>query len=251
MGSSSAFTVGLLHALYGLKGHIPSKRQLAKESIHIEQKCLKETVGSQDQVLASHGGFNHITFLSNDDFSIRPMTLTAGRIQELNSHLMLFYTGIKRTASDVAKSYVNDIEGRRRQLRIMRDLVDEGVAILNSDQDMTAFGKLLHEAWQAKRSLSAKVSNSHVDEIYDQAISAGAVGGKLTGAGGGGFLLLFVPPDRQGQVKDKLNRLLYVPVKFEYSGSQIIFFDPEEDYSAEDKARVSQPTQVFRELCDS
>jgi D-glycero-alpha-D-manno-heptose-7-phosphate kinase len=186
MGTSSSFTVGLLHALYALKGFMPSKHQLAEESIHIEQEVLKETVGSQDQVSASYGGFNHISFLPNGTFSVRPITLTQERLKELNSHLMLFYTGIKRTSADIAESYVNDMEARRRQLRIMKDLIEESISILNNGDDLRGFGELLHEAWQAKRSLSAAVSNSFVDEIYASAVSAGAVGGKLTGAGGGG-----------------------------------------------------------------
>ena len=248
MGSSSSFTVGLLHALYALRGHMPSKHQLAKESIHIEQECLKETVGSQDQVSAAYGGLNHITFLQNGEFSIRPVTVTPERVNELNDHLMLFYTGIKRTASNIAESYVNDIEDRRRQLRIMKDLVEESLAILNSGQDITAFGELLHEAWQVKRSLSTKVSNCHVDEIYDQAISAGAIGGKLTGAGGGGFMVLFVPPSKQKQVREKFKKLIHVPFNCEFAGSQIIFFDPEEDYAAEEQARANQSIQAFEEL---
>lgn len=248
MGSSSAFTVGLLHALYALKGHMPSKQQLAMESIYIEQELLKETVGSQDQVLAAYGGFNHITFLPNGEISVRPITIAAERMQELNSHLMLFYTGIKRTALTVAESYVNDVEARRRQLRILKDLVDESLSILNSSQAITSFGELLDEAWQAKRSLSSLVSNSYVDETYGQAKSAGAIGGKLTGAGGGGFMLLFVPPSRQRAVRERLNKLIYAPFKFESSGSQVIFYDPEEDYSAEDRARSTQRLQPFREL---
>jgi D-glycero-alpha-D-manno-heptose-7-phosphate kinase len=218
------------------------------EGMHIEQEVLKETVGSQDQVLAAYGGFNHITFLPNGEVSVRPMTLTRERIGELNSHLMLFYTGIKRIASNVAESYVNGIEERRRQLRILKDLVEEAISILTSGQDIIAFGQLLHEAWEAKRSLSEKVSNSQVDELYAIARSAGAIGGKLTGAGGGGFLLLFVPPDRQGEVRSRLNKLIHVPFKFEFSGSQIIFHDPEQDYSAEVSARANQPIRAFQEL---
>jgi D-glycero-alpha-D-manno-heptose-7-phosphate kinase len=248
MGSSSAFTVGLLHAMYALKGQMVSKHQLAMESIHLEQDILKETVGSQDQALAAYGGLNHITFLPNGEISVRPMTLTLERLWELNAHLMLFYTGIKRTASNIAESYVNGIEDRKRQLRIMKDLVEESFSILSSDADISAFGELLHEAWQAKRSLSASVSNTHVDDMYEQALSAGAIGGKLVGAGGGGFLLLFVPPDRQQEVREKLNQLIYVPFKFEFSGSQIIFCDREEDYSAEEKARANQTIQPFQEL---
>ena len=248
MGSSSAFTVGLLHALYALKGHMPNKHQLAMESIHIEQEVLKETVGSQDQVLAAYGGFNHITFLKNGEISVRPITIVPERMRDLNAHLMLFYTGLKRTASTIADSYVNDLDGRKRQLRIMEDLVHEGVAILNSSQDLTGFGELLHEAWQAKRSLSSDVSNAYVDDIYQQAVAAGAIGGKLIGAGGGGFMLLFVPPDRHHMVRERLNTLLHVPFKFEFSGSQVIFFDPEADYSAEEKVRATQTIQAFQEV---
>jgi D-glycero-alpha-D-manno-heptose-7-phosphate kinase len=248
MGTSSSFTVGLLHALYALKGYMPSKQQLASESIHLEQEVLKETVGSQDQVSAAFGGFNHITFLPNDTFTVRPITLSPDRIKELNSHLMLFYTGIIRTASNIAGSYVNDMEGRKRQLRIMKDLIEESIAILNNGDDIIGFGELLHEAWQAKRSLSAQVSNSFVDEIYDVAISAGAVGGKLTGAGGGGFILLFVRPSKQKEVREKLSKLIHVPFKIDFSGSQIIFFDNEEDYSAEEKDRASRSIQSFQEL---
>src|SRR5688572_13527496 len=171
MGSSSAFTVGLLHALHALTGRMASKQQLALESVHLEQEILKETVGSQDQVLAAHGGLNHVSFLENGEISVRPVTIASERMRELNSHLMLFYTGIKRTASNIAETYVNDIGSRRRQLRIMKDLVDESLAVLNNGQDLTPFGELLHEAWQAKRSLSPSVSNPDVDDLYQSAIS--------------------------------------------------------------------------------
>src|SRR5260221_1936010 len=226
MGSSSAFTVGLLHAAYALQGQMPSKRQLALESIHVEQNLLKETVGSQDQVMAAYGGLRHVQFLSNGEISVRPLTLPAQRLTELNDHLMLFYTGIIRTASDVAKSYVDDIHSKRRQLRIMKDLVEESMSILNSGKDLLHFGQLLHEAWLAKRSLSAQVSNPQVDELYSRAQASGAIGGKLNGARGGGFLLLFVPPDRQSSVKESLQTLIHVPFRFEPSGSQIIFYEP-------------------------
>ena len=159
MGTSSAFTVGLLQALHALQGQMASKQQLAAESIHLEQDILKETVGSQDQVQAAHGGFNHITFQPNGEITVQPMTLPRQRLEELNDNLMLFYTGIKRTASDVAKSYVADIDTKKRQLRIMHDLVNECVTLLNSGHDLTGFGHLLHEAWQAKRSLSHQVTN--------------------------------------------------------------------------------------------
>lgn len=248
MGSSSAFTVGLLHALYALEGHIIDKQRLAKESLYIEQQVLKETVGSQDQVSAAYGGLNHITFLQDGKIDVKPLTLTKIRIQELNSHLMLFYTGIKRTAEQVARSYINGIETRKQHLSKIKDFVDEGLSVLNSNQDITLFGELLHKAWQVKRSLSAEVSNHYVDDLYSQATAAGAIGGKLMGAGGGGFLLLFVTPERQEKVRAKLEKLIYVPFKFEFSGSQIIFFDPQEDYSSLDRERARNSIDPFREL---
>ena len=247
MGSSSAFTVGLLNALLALQGKISSKKQLAQESIHVEQEILKETVGSQDQVLAAYGGLNHVTFLANDEFYVRPITLTQERLTELNSHLMLFYSGIQRTASDVAQSYVNDLDAKKRQLRILKDLVEESISILNSAQDLTAFGELLHEAWQAKRSLSNSVSNPEIDDLYELARNCGAIGGKITGAGGGGFFLFFVPPEKQTKLREKLNKLIYVPFKFEFAGSQIIFSEHEEDYSALEKYRINQQVEAFRE----
>ena len=186
MGSSSAFTVGLLHALHALRGEMPTKGQLAKEGIYLEQDLLRETVGSQDQVMAAYGGFRHVKFPPDGEIEINPVILPAGRLAELKSHLMLVYTGISRTAAEVAKSYVIGIESHRRQLRIMKELVDEALDVLASGMDICAFGDLLHEAWQAKRSLSPAVSNSDVDALYEEARAAGALGGKLTGAGGGG-----------------------------------------------------------------
>jgi D-glycero-alpha-D-manno-heptose-7-phosphate kinase len=248
MGTSSSFTVGLLHALCALKGRMPSKAQLARESIVIEQEILKETVGSQDQVLAAHGGFNHILFHPSGEITVKPVTVTAGRLNELNRHLMLLYTGIGRTASNVAESYVNGLKDRERKLRVMGDLTNEGVSVLCGKGKISLFGELLHNAWQVKRDLSSKVSNSDIEDIYREAMSAGAMGGKLLGAGGGGFMLFFVPPAKQTIVKRRLHKLIYVPFTFESSGSQIIFFDPEQDYSREEKARIFQSDLVFREL---
>lgn len=230
LGSSSAFTVGLLHALYALKGKIINKKQLAKESIYLEQKILKETVGSQDQVLASYGGFNLITFHKNGEIILKPMTISSKRVEELQSHLMLFYTDIARTASNVAKTFVPNIEQKEKQLFAMNEMVDQAINILNSKQDISDFGKLLHETWSLKRSLSSSVSNSFIDNIYLNALEAGAIGGKILGAGGGGFLLLFIPPSKQAKVRKKFNKLVHVPFKFENQGSQIIFYDQQEDY---------------------
>jgi D-glycero-alpha-D-manno-heptose-7-phosphate kinase len=246
MGSSSAFTVGLLHALHALSGKMPTRMQLAAESIHIEQEVLRETVGSQDQVLTAHGGLKHVKFLPAGDIVVAPVILPPGRLAELQSHLMLFYTGIVRTASDVAKSYAEGLEARRRQLRLMQEMVKEGLEILTSGGDVLAFGHLLDEAWQAKRSLSSKVSNPEVDSLYARARAAGAVGGKLTGAGGGGFLLLFVPPEKHQATREALSDLIHVPFKFEPQGSQIIFYEPGIDYQAAEAARQSQPPITFK-----
>lgn len=248
MGSSSAFTVGLLNALYGLKGRMITKYDLAMESIHLEQEILKETVGSQDQVCAAYGGLNRIDFHPNGEIAVTPVTISRTRLTELNSHLMLFYTGIKRTSSEVQTKFVEAIDNKKRQLRIMKDLVDESISLLNSDSSITDIGELLAEAWDAKRTLSHGVTNQDVDTIHARAIEAGALGGKLTGAGGGGFLLLFVPPARQQQMKEALNHFIHVPFSFEFSGSQIIFADTDADYSAAEIARVFQPIQEFREL---
>ena len=248
MGSSSSFTVGLLHALHALQGRAVGKKQLAEESIHLEQEVLKETVGSQDQVCAAYGGVNRINFLPNGGFSVQPMTLPQERLEALNSHLMLFYTGIKRTASDVASSYVAAMGDRAALLNQMRDYVEQSCAILGGNQDLTAFGELLHQAWLAKRGLSEKVSNARVDALYDEARKAGTIGGKLLGAGGGGFILLFVPPEKQAKVRKQLKRLIEVPFEFEFSGSQIIFFDLEEDFAKHDKARNRRHIEAFSEL---
>lgn len=250
MGSSSSFTVGILNALYALKGCIPSKHQLAMDAIHVEQEVLKETVGSQDQVSAAYGGFNHIMFLRNGEISVRPMTLSLNRIEELNSHLMMFYTGIKRTSSDIAQSYVNNLKIKERQLRLMKDLVEDSIYILSHERDIKGIGELMHEAWHAKKSLSPEVSNSYVDEIYEAALSVGALGGKLTGAGGGGFMIFFVPPGKRKKLREKLNNLIHVPFKFEFGGSQIIFFDTEEDYSSQEKERDMLDICEFKEIKD-
>ncbi|MEI7924420.1 MAG: kinase [Planctomycetota bacterium] len=250
MGSSSAFTVGLLHALHSLQGRMVSKHQLAMEAIHIEQTVLSETVGSQDQVMAAYGGLDHVRFLQSGDVVVRPLIMNRSRINLLNDHLMLFYTGIKRTASEVASSYVDDIGSRRRQLRILSDLVDEGVETLCGTNDLSRFGELLNEAWQAKRSFSPMVSSSYIDQLYAKAISAGAQGGKLLGAGGGGFMLFFVPPEYQANVAQQLAGLIQVSFRFEFSGSQIAYYNPGLDYSNEDRIRQNATIDEFRELTD-
>ena len=247
MGSSSAFTVGFLHAMYGLLGRLTSQRQLATEAIHVEQDLIGETVGAQDQIFASFGGFNFIEFKRDGSFRIEPLTLAKDRLDELNGSLMLFYTGLRRTASEVAASYVTDIGVRTKQLTRMRQMVDEGMKILSGNDSLDAFGDLLDEAWQVKRSLSGVVSNTQVDDVYAEARRAGARGGKLLGAGGGGFLLFYVPAACRQQVKERLRGLIWVPFQFDTGGSQIIFYSPDQDYAALDQARAEIPGHLFRE----
>lgn len=247
IGSSSSFCVGLLHALYALLGRMPTKQQLAAEAIRIEQEILRETVGSQDQVTAAHGGFNHVVFAPSGEIRVHPVTVSPDRIADLESHLLLFFTGIKRSSSDVALSYAEDLEARKRHLRVAKDLVDEALAVLLAPGDLTGFGELLHEAWIAKRELSDQVSTVEIDEIYQLALGAGAVGGKLLGAGGGGFLLLFAPPEHHERLRQKLGRLIHVPFHFEFGGSQIIFYDPETEYVAGERSWAERPPEAFRE----
>jgi D-glycero-alpha-D-manno-heptose-7-phosphate kinase len=251
MGSSSAFTVGLLHALHALQGRMAGKQQLMEEAIHVEQHLLRETVGSQDQASAAHGGFNKITFATSGHIQVHPIVLPRGRVEELDAHLMLFYTGIVRTASTVATAYVQGLPQQRRQLRILRDLVDDAIDLLAGQQPIERFGELLDEAWTAKRSLGGGISNGEVDALYARATAAGAIGGKITGAGGGGFLLLFVPPSAQADVLAALPELVHVPFRFESSGSQILFYGREEDFAAVEAARAGRPIAPFRERDDA
>jgi D-glycero-alpha-D-manno-heptose-7-phosphate kinase len=248
IGSSSSFTVGLLHALHALMGSMPSKEQLARESLHIEQDLLRETVGSQDQILAAYGGLCQIDFLTDGGFLVRPLTIGRERLRALNEHLMLFYTGVKRTASEIAQTYESWSDVCLRQLHRMREFVDAGLSILKGRSDLAEFGRLLDEAWQVKRTLSSLVSNPFVDSLYQTARAAGALGGKLTGAGGGGFLLLFAPPERQAQVKASLNHLIHIPFRFDTSGSQVLFCEPAEDFAEAEEARARQVILPFQEL---
>ena len=227
LGSSSSFTVGLLHALYGLKGMMPTKMCLVRDAIHVEQERLKENVGSQDQVMAAFGGFNRVDFQCSGEIQVSPILIDRKRLQVLQDHLMLVYTGLSRTASDIAGEQIKATRSKGQELRAMYQMVGEAIRILQGPQDLEAFGRLMNESWKLKRSLTDKVSTPRVDEIYETALRHGAIGGKLLGAGGGGFLLLFVPPERQGDVRQGLDGLLQVPVEFESDGSRIIFYDVE------------------------
>ncbi len=225
LGTSSSFTIGLINVLYALEGKMVTKRQLAKDAIHIEQDRIKENVGSQDQIIASFGGFNKIIFDGDQEFQVQPVTLKKEKYQMLQDHMLLFFTGFSRTASEIAGEQIKKTPEKKQELKRMAEMVDESVDILNdNDVDLTDFGKLLHEGWMIKRSLTKKISTREIDEIYKNAMRAGAIGGKLLGAGGGGFILLFVKPEDQNKVKEKLKNLLYVPFRFENLGSQIIYY---------------------------
>lgn len=226
MGSSSTFTVGLLHALYALKGIMPTKRQLALDAIHLEQEVMKENVGSQDQALAAFGGFNLIEFGGKDHIQVRPVTIDRERLELFQDHLMLFFTGFSRTASEIAAEQIKKATQKKKELKMMLEMVDDALKILNSNSSLLEFGKLLHESWQIKRTLSRKISNPFIDDLYSAARRSGALGGKLLGAGGGGFMLIFAKPEVQPRIKEKLKKLLYVPFRLENLGSQIIFYSP-------------------------
>ena len=248
MGSSSSFTVGLLNALVALKGQMLGPKKLASESINIEQKIMGETVGSQDQILASYGGLRHVRFEADGGIDVNPVILSEERLRDLNSRLMLFYTGIQRTASSVASTYVSKLSDREDQINSMVDMVDEGLSILSGQAGLDGFGALLDEAWKAKASLGSQVSNSYIDELYQAGKNGGALGGKLLGAGGGGFFLFYADPSTHETIKEKLNKLIHVPFTLGAPGSQIIFFDEEEDYSGTERIRSAQIAQGFKEL---
>jgi D-glycero-alpha-D-manno-heptose-7-phosphate kinase len=228
LGSSSSFTVGLLNALYAHLGRMSNKRHLAEEAIHIEQNVIGENVGSQDQVWAAYGGLNRIDFSpEGGSFDVTPLILPLGRRQALESNLLLFFTGLSRIASNVAKEKIANMERSEDQLRAMRAMVDESIGILQDEtRPIDEIGRLLHESWQIKRSLADSVSNPQIDELYELALRHGALGGKLLGAGGGGFLLLYVPPERQAGLREQLSPRIAVPFRFESSGSKIVVYEP-------------------------
>lgn len=225
LGSSSTFTVGLLHALYALRGQMASKAQLARDAFHLEHDLLKETVGAQDQVITAHGGLNRIQFAPDDTFSVHPLTLRKDRLVALQAHCMLIFTGFTRTASEIAAEQVQKTPERKAELGAMYQMVDESVRLLQGSGDLADFGKLLHENWGLKRKLSSRISTAEIDAIYDAGRQAGAMGGKLLGAGGGGFLLLFARPEDQPKIRAKLDKFLHVPFRFDTLGSQIIHYD--------------------------
>ena len=222
LGSSSTFTVGLLQALHGFKGEVVKGIQLAYEAIHIERNMLKENVGCQDQTAAAVGGFNLIEFRREDDIIVNRVPISPARLEELQSHLLLFFTTLTRRASDVVADQLKRIDDNKKTLVQMRKMVDVGWNILNSAGSLTPFGDLLHEGWKAKMSLATSVSNDHINNMYETARNAGAVGGKLLGAGGGGFLLLFAPPERHNKIRSVFPSEQEIRVRLNAPGADII-----------------------------
>ncbi len=221
LGSSSAFTVGMLSALHALRGETPSTGQLANEAIEVEQKVLRETVGIQDQIACAWGGLNMIVFRRAGEYAVSPLILPAERVAKLESCLMLFFTGIQRHASKIAKTQIENTERNHDALEDIIDLVRQAFNMLKKG-DLNDFGELLGEGWRLKRLLSDKISTPEIDVFYAAAIAAGARGGKVLGAGGGGFMLFYVPLERQDAVRKALGGLIDIPVKFENRGSQVV-----------------------------
>ncbi len=228
LGSSSAFTVGLLEAVHALRGRRTTKEALASEAIHVEQCMLREPVGLQDQISAAFGGFNHIVFRHNGSFEVEPMILPRERVSELEDHLMLVFTGLSRLAPVIAQTVIDNLKKRAGELRAMQEMVGRAIEMLAAPSaDLADFGRLLHESWMLKRRLSERVSNPDIDALYDAATRAGAVGGKLLGAGGGGFVLLFVRPEDRARVRAAFRNLIVVPFKFDMSGCRIALYQPD------------------------
>lgn len=227
MGTSSSFTVGLLKAIYALKGKMVDKKKLAYDAITVEQKRVKDTVGSQDQVAASYGGLNKIDFLPDGKVRVSPVILSPKRLSDFQNHLLLFYTGIVRRSSDIEEEKVKNFSQKEESLKKMAEMVDKGVKILKNG-NLNDFGGLMHKTWTLKKTLSDRVSNPEIEKLYNNALEAGATGGKLLGSGGGGFFLLFVAPRKHGSVRKKMRQLNFmeVPFEFENEGSQIIFYNP-------------------------
>jgi D-glycero-alpha-D-manno-heptose-7-phosphate kinase len=224
IGSSSSFTVGMLNAIYAMQHRMPTKQELAENAIHVEQNLIGENVGSQDQVAVSFGGFNYIKFNKNLGFEVEPIIISESRLLNLQSHLMLCFTGFSRTASEIAKNQISSLRSNSNILSQMSQITNDALTVLlNENTDIRQFGELLNFQWALKKQLDKSVSNFQIDEIYDKSLSHGAIGGKLLGAGAGGFMLLFAEPDKHSEIKNALFDKLFVPFKFEFSGSSVIY----------------------------
>lgn len=222
LGTSSAFTVGLLKAINVYKGISVSNYELGLKAIQIEQEIIGEKVGSQDQLLSSIGGFNKIDFKQNGDINVSPINITDEKLKILNDHILMFFSGVLRDSQSVTVDKVKNIKNKINELFKMNEMVNEGLKILeNSNQDLNDFGKLLNSSWEIKKKLSHNITNNTLDSIYDCGIANGAIGGKILGAGGGGFMIFFAPPERHQKIINALNHLTKISFKFENTGSMV------------------------------
>lgn len=228
LGTSSSFAVGMLNAFYAIKGKYADKKKLADEAIYLERVLCNESGGWQDQIAASYGGLNRINF-GSDGYEVLPIIISPKRKQQLNENLLMFFTGFVRFSSEVQKANAaSESDDKKVKLRQMYELVDKAEQVLvNTDRDLDDFGRLLDKTWKLKRGTSSTVSTDSIDRLYEKGIAAGALGGKLLGAGGGGFLLFYVQPEKQKAVKEAMKELLYIPFKFEDSGTQVVHYTPE------------------------
>jgi D-glycero-alpha-D-manno-heptose-7-phosphate kinase len=228
LGSSSSFTVGLLHALYALKQQMRSTRQLAEEAIDVEQNWLQESVGIQDQIMAAHGGFQIIEMGPEANWNVIPMLLPAEYLKSLEDHVLLGFSGISRMAEQHAKNKVKNIKDGKttEELKTIFSLSQEALQAFKNQDGFDTIGKLLDQSWQCKRRLAEGVSVEWMDDLYQTAIRNGAYGGKLMGAGGGGFFFFLAPPNKHQQIRDALSQIkVWVPFKIDHSGSQVIFYN--------------------------
>ena len=228
LGSSSTFTVGMLHALYSLQNRMPTRRQLAMEAIHVEQDLIGEAVGSQDQTAAAFGGLNFIRFNGNQEIDVDPIVISRERLHQLQENLLLVFTGFARTASEVAKIQIAVTHQKVDELLAMKKLCDQALSYLcNPSISLDDFGRLLDEQWRIKRGLTKQISDPRIDEIYEAGIQHGALGGKLLGAGGGGFMVFYAPKTCHAVIQAGLNGKMFVPFRFDFTGSKIIYFSHE------------------------
>lgn len=224
LGTSSSFAVGMLNAFHALKGEMCNKKKLADEAIYVERVLCNESGGIQDQIAAAFGGLNRID-MSEEGYQVKPIILSKQRKKELNESLMLFFTGFSHMSSIVQEKVKENFSDKIKRLQTMKEMVDEAQNILIKDNQLSDFGRLLHETWKLKRSLSSSISNNDIDDMYQTAIKAGAEGGKLLGSGGGGFLLFYVEKDKKKYVREALKNLLYIPFNFETYGTRVIYYD--------------------------
>lgn len=228
LGTSSSFAVGTLNAFYALKGKFADKKRLADEAIYLERVLCNESGGWQDQIAASFGGFNRINF-NADGYEVFPVIISPDRKKQLNNNLLMFFTGFTRFSSDVQKANKLDDKSKLAQLREMYSLVDEAEKVLtDKDADLDDFGRMLDHTWRLKRQTGAAVSTNSIDELYSRGTKAGALGGKLLGAGGGGFLVFYVQPEYRESVMQAMSDLLYIPFQFENGGTRVVYYSPEQ-----------------------